>query len=149
MKLNFLCGQRILEDYINLDAQPLPGVDTLYHVSPFYPKLPFDDNYFDEIYANNAVEHIANINALIQEFYRISKNKATWYILTPGYLDENSWNDPTHFSHWSKKILEFYVKNGCFEGRRYEPALIEYRVQGDNEHGLEFFVTVLKSEVIE
>jgi hypothetical protein len=75
--------------------------------------------------------------------WRVSVDGATWYILTPGYRDPNSWNDPTHFSHWGDKILEFYTAEG-FDQRRYEPALLTYRLVGDVDHGLEFFVTAQK-----
>ena len=146
MKLNFLSGNHPLEGHVNLDGQRLPGTTKVAWIDPWYPKLPFRADTFEEIYANNAVEHIANPNALIQEFWRISKNGARWYILTPGYRDPNSWNDPTHLSHWADKMLDFYTEWG-FDGRRYGPALISYRFEGDNDHGLTFHVIARKTGI--
>src|SRR5579875_3762974 len=131
--------------FINLDMQLLKGVDVIAYIDPFRPIIPFRDDSFEYIYFNNGPEHILNINQLIQEMYRISKDNAEWYLLTPGYLDPNSWNDPTHYSHWTRSILQFYTKEG-FDSRRYEPALLEYKVNGDESHGLEFFVRVVKEK---
>ena len=143
IRLNLGSANRPMPGFVNLDMQELPGVDKVYRVDPWWPQLPFDDDSVSEIYANNFVEHIADTNTLIQEMWRVSVDGATWYILTPGYRDPNSWNDPTHFSHWGDKILEFYTAEG-FDQRRYEPALLTYRLVGDVDHGLEFFVTAHK-----
>jgi SAM-dependent methyltransferase len=143
IRLNLGSANRPMPGFVNLDMQELPGVDKVYRVDPWWPQLPFDDDSVSEIYANNFVEHIADTNTLIQEMWRVSVDGATWYILTPGYRDPNSWNDPTHFSHWGDKILEFYTAEG-FDQRRYEPALLTYRLVGDVDHGLEFFVTAQK-----
>jgi hypothetical protein len=143
IRLNLGSANRPMPGFVNLDMQELPGVDKVYRVDPWWPQLPFDDDSVSEIYANNFVEHIADTNTLIQEMWRVSVDGATWYILTPGFRDPNSWNDPTHFSHWGDKILEFYTAEG-FDQRRYEPALLTYRLVGDVDHGLEFFVTAQK-----
>jgi SAM-dependent methyltransferase len=141
--LNLGSAYRPRAGYVNLDMQALPGVDVVYEVDPWHPKLPFADESFSEIYANNFVEHVANTNALIQELWRVSVNGAHNYILTPGYRDVNSWRDPTHFAHWEERILDFYTRDG-FDGRRYSPALLTYKLMGDNDHGLAFDVTMIK-----
>src|SRR5579875_2878475 len=111
-----MCGSRIIDDFINLDMQLLKGVDVIAYIDPFRPIIPFRDDSFEYIYFNNGPDHILNINQLIQEMYRISKDKAESYLLTPGYLDPNSWNDPTHYSHWTRSILQFYTKKGLIAG---------------------------------
>lgn len=141
--LNLGSANRPKEGWVNLDMQALPGVDVLYRVDPFCPRLPFLDDTFLAINANNFVEHVCDMNALVQEMWRVSVNGAQWYVLTPGWRDPNSWNDPTHFSHWGDRILEFYTREGC-DGRRFGPALLSFRLIGDVDHGLEFFVTAHK-----
>jgi hypothetical protein len=143
LRVNLMCANRPIPGYVNLDMQDLPGVDMIYTIDPFHPRLPFQDDSVCEIEWNNGPEHVFNINEMVQELWRVSHDKATWHLLTPGYRDVNSWRDPTHFSHWEERILDFYTATG-FDGRRYEPALLEYRLVGDNDHGLEFFVTAVK-----
>lgn len=144
--LNLLSGLKPKADFVNLDGQRLPGVDVLCWIDPFRPRLPFRDDAFEGIWADNAVEHFADTNRLVQEMWRVSRDGARWYVLTPGWRDPNSWNDPTHLSHWGAEILQFYTREG-FDGRRYGPALLAYERRGDVDHGLEFFVTVRKPGV--
>jgi predicted SAM-dependent methyltransferase len=56
MKLNIGCGKKILEGYVNLDKIKLPGVDVVQDLNK-YP-WEFQDNTFDEIYADNVMEHL-------------------------------------------------------------------------------------------
>lgn len=141
--LNLGSANHPMQGYVNLDMQDLPGVDMVYEVDPWNPVLPFDTDTFSKIYANNFVEHVANTNRLVQEMWRVSVDGAEWYVLTPGWRDPNSWNDPTHFAHWGSKVLDFYTEAG-FDGRRYEPALLTYNLRGDDDHGLEFLVRAIK-----
>lgn len=142
-QLNIMCGLRPIPGYVNIDMQNLPGVNLQYYIDPYHPSLPWPDSSVECIYWNNGPEHILDINALIQELWRISKNGATWYLLTPGYRDRNSYIDPTHYSHWTSNTLDFYTFHG-FDGRRYEPATLSYVLKGDDDHGLEFDVRVIK-----
>lgn len=148
IRLNLGCANRPLPGYTNLDMQALPGVDVVHRVDPFYPKLPFPDDSVEEINSNNFNEHICDTVALINEFGRVSIDGAQWYILTPGYRDINSWRDPGHFSHYEERCLEFWTEEG-FDNRHYTDAFrIEYELHGDNDHGLEFFVTVKKRRTL-
>ena len=143
LRVNLGCGGRPYDGYVNVDMLPLPGVDVVHRVDPFYPKLPFEDSSVERIEANNFVEHIADTVALVNELWRVSQDAARWHILTPGYRDVNSWRDPGHLSHWEERCLEFFTEAG-FDSRRYGPAILSYRLAGDNDHGLEFLVTVHK-----
>ncbi|HPC10341.1 MAG TPA: class I SAM-dependent methyltransferase, partial [archaeon] len=67
MKLNIGCGKKILKGYINLDVVKLPGVDIVHDLNK-YP-WPFKDNYFDEIYADNVLEHLDDIIKPIEEIW--------------------------------------------------------------------------------
>ncbi len=145
-RLNLGSALRPMEGWTNLDMQELPGVDVLYRVDPFYPVLPFRDDVVSAIEANNFVEHVADTNRLVQEMWRVSVNGAEWHVLTPGWRDPNSWNDPTHLSHWGAEVLQFYTREG-FDGRRYGPALISFVRRGAIDRGLEFLVTVHKPGV--
>ena len=142
-RLNLGCADRPLPGYINLDMQDLPGVDIVHRVSPFRPELPFRDDVFSAIEANNFVEHVADTVRLVTEMWRVSRDGARWRILTPGYRDVNSWRDPGHLSHWEERCLDFFTRPG-FDGRRYPPAVISYTVEGGNDRGLDFSVTVHK-----
>ena len=52
-KLNVGCGSDIREDYLNVDARELPGVDVVADVR----QLPFEPRSVDELYASHTIEH--------------------------------------------------------------------------------------------
>lgn len=142
--LNLGCANRPMEGWLNLDMQALPGVDVVYRVDPIYPRLPFLDGIFEAINANNFVEHILDTVTLVNEMGRVSVDGAKWRILTPGYRDPNSWRDPNHMSHWESHFLDWWTEAG-FDSRHYTDSFrVEYTLQGDDDHGLDFWVVVHK-----
>ena len=46
-------------DHVNMDIVPNHGVDI---VADLEEKLPFADDRFDEIYADNVLEHVKNLD---------------------------------------------------------------------------------------
>lgn len=56
--------------------------------------LPFDENYFDEIYCNLVLYHIEDINRALSELYRVLKPSGKILFLVPEY-------------RWLKEIIEW------------------------------------------
>lgn len=76
-------------------------------------KLPYTNNYFDEIYCKSVLEHIKNLGIFIEECYRVLKKGGKIWIRTDyaGYL-------PFHLlkGHEHNKELEVHYKNGAEYG---------------------------------
>lgn len=92
-RLNLGCGHNVMKDYVNLDIVKGPGV--IVHNIEKFP-YPFDDNTFEEILCNHVLEHINNMNKVINELWRISKNGAKIKILSPHALGPSFFCDPSH-----------------------------------------------------
>lgn len=45
-------------------------------------KLPFPDNYFDEVYSNNLLEHLQNVGFVLKEMVRVLKKREQLVIIT-------------------------------------------------------------------
>jgi predicted SAM-dependent methyltransferase len=74
MKLHLGCGDKHIENYINIDIRYLPGVDEVNNVR-FLRK--YKDNTIDEIYASHVLEHFSR-----WEYKNVLKR---WFeILKPG-----------------------------------------------------------------
>ncbi len=105
-KLNLGCGNNILENYINIDMINLEGVDLVTTLED--SKLPFEDNSIDEIVCDHILEHIYNFVPLMEELYRICKNKALIYVNVPYYKYEGAFRDPTHRRFFTERTFDYF-----------------------------------------
>jgi ubiquinone/menaquinone biosynthesis C-methylase UbiE len=80
-KLNIGCGKDIKKDYINLDKAKAPGVDVIHDIDQ-YP-WPFEDNYFDEVYGRDVIEHVKDLFKAMMEIKRICKDDAVVRLIVP------------------------------------------------------------------
>lgn len=109
-KLNLGCGKNIKEGYTNVDIHPLSGVDKAFDFN-FFP-YPFSDNEFEEILADNVLEHLDDIPQVMKELHRISKPGGAVRIIVPYYNCYGAHNDITHKHYFSHLSFEpFYKKN--------------------------------------
>lgn len=69
-------------------------------------KIPFPDNFFDEVYSKNLLEHLKNPNRVLCEMYRVLKKKGKLVIITDnaGFW---GWHIP-----WSKTHYGGYEEYG-------------------------------------
>tara|TARA_B110000046_G_scaffold29575_1_gene31116 strand:- start:537 stop:806 length:270 start_codon:yes stop_codon:yes gene_type:complete len=71
--------------FIEVDILKLKGVDIVHDLN--YTPYPFENNVADEISMNNVLEHINNTFRVIDELYRIGKNKCIINIAVPYFID--------------------------------------------------------------
>lgn len=92
-KLNLGCGNDIKPGYVNMDRYNANGVDIVYDLEKF--PYPFKDNTFDEIFAQDIIEHISPFFDVMNELHRISKNKTILKIQVPHFSSATAF----HTSH--------------------------------------------------
>ena len=111
---------------INVDIVKYPGINCL--ADAHY--LPFKDNTFDIVVANQLIEHCINPPLMIKEAIRVSKNKVIittpnmhclrhllQYIIRRGFLV----NEPEHLYGWT-----FYYMNNLMKAMEIK----NYRISG-------------------
>lgn len=109
-KLNFGCGKDIKKGYTNADVSQLEGVDKTFDFNVF--PYPFPEDEFNEILADNVLEHLDDIPAVMKELHRISKPGGAVRIIVPYYNCYGAYNDITHKHYFSRLSFEpFYRKN--------------------------------------
>ena len=86
MKLNLGAGNDIRENYVNHDLVGLKGIDLIHDLN-IYP-WPISDNSFDEIIANDLLEHLDDFMKAMEESHRILKPGGIFKIRVPYW---NSW----------------------------------------------------------
>lgn len=114
-KLNLGCGSDIREGWTNLDIAAIDGVDIVHDINTL--PLPFGDDEFDYILAQDILEHLEYI-PLLEDLYRILKSGASLEIRVPHFTSRYNFNDPTHKKMFSSKTMDFFV-TGAPDGREY------------------------------
>lgn len=86
-KLNIGCGTRILGGYINLDVRNLPGVNVVHDLRK---PLPFPDNEFDYVLAEDILEHfpLEKTAPVFLDWIRVLKPGGTFELFVPN-LDKH------------------------------------------------------------
>lgn len=85
---------------------PLHGVDVVHDLRIF--PWPFAEEQFDEVYADNVLEHLPDTVKTMEEIYRITKPGAGIFIGVPYWNSFEAWGDPTHVKLFSEEIFEFF-----------------------------------------
>ena len=110
--LNLGSGDKILQDCTNLDIVSGDGIDVVHDLEK--TPYPFQDNEFDEVYANHVLEHIGNIDGLFSELQRICKDKAVVKIVVP-YFCSPAYNiDPSHRRKFNLQTCEAYTPDSNY-----------------------------------
>ena len=121
MNLNLGCGKDIRKGYVNLDWAKLPGVDVVHNIEKF--PWPFDDNTFDEVVANQVLEHVADLIKTMEELYRISRPGGQIKITVPYFSSPQHHNDPTHKRKFTYNTFEYFTDKSDFS--YYSKARLE------------------------
>ena len=105
-KLHLGCGHVIKDGWLNHDIAELPGVDVVHDLRTF--PWPFEDGQFDEVFADNVLEHLRDTTRTMEEIYRITKPGAKIFLGVPYWNSFEAWGDPTHERLFSEEVFEFY-----------------------------------------
>jgi hypothetical protein len=107
-KLNLGCGMDYRSDYINCDCSESVNPDLVVDLED---KLPFEDNYADEIIIYHTLEHIYNFTYLVHELHRVSKPGSIIKVKVPFYSSWGQYNDPTHVRFFTPFTFNFFRQN--------------------------------------
>jgi hypothetical protein len=116
-KLNIGCGFKKLDDHWNVDIEPKCNPDQIVDLETF--PWPFEDNYFEKITADNIIEHLGQdpkvFTKVIKEMYRVSQDKATWYVEFPHHRCDLFWDDYTHVRPLTEKTFRMFDQQTNFD----------------------------------
>jgi SAM-dependent methyltransferase len=119
-KLNLGSGKDWREDYFNVDFDPYWEPDG---VLDFGQPLPFgkpletqrfgaivlENNSFDEIIANDALEHIPSLMTAMHSCLNLLKVGGLFRISVPYDLSWGAWQDPTHVRAFNERSWLYYT----------------------------------------
>ena len=105
-RLHLGCGRITKEGWLNHDIAMLPGVDVVHDLRKF--PWPFRDGQFEEVFADNVLEHLPDTVRTMEEIYRITVHGARVFIGVPFWNSFEAWGDPTHQRMFSEEMFEFF-----------------------------------------
>lgn len=104
--LDLGCGNRKRPGAIGLDINPHTDADVV-HDLDHYP-YPFEASSFDEIFADNVIEHLDNVIRVMEELHRISKSGALIKIIVPFFRAKWAFIDPTHKHFFTVESMTYF-----------------------------------------
>jgi SAM-dependent methyltransferase len=101
------CGKRKRSNATGIDINPRSDADILHDLNQ-YP-YPFTDNRFDEVYADNILEHLEDVMKVMIELHRITKPDGFIEITVPFYPHRNAYTDPTHKHFFGVHSFDYFI----------------------------------------
>lgn len=105
--LHLGCGYKKIAGAIGIDILKSSQADIIHNLDKF--PYPFKSSMFNEIIAENVVEHLENIPKVMAEIHRISKNGAKLLITTSHFTSVDSFTDPTHKHFFTSRSFDYFV----------------------------------------
>lgn len=125
-KLDLGCGNRKREGAVGIDCNPRTCADVIHDLNVF--PYPFETSSFDEIYADNTLEHLDNPIKVLEELYRISKSDALIRIDVPYFRAKWAYVDPTHKHFFTTESFS-YFDHSHINNRLFPYSNAKFRVE--------------------
>jgi hypothetical protein len=113
-----------MDGWVNLDSQPLPGVDLVFDLETCRHKpIPLDHDCVDQFLVSHIAEHIVDVLPMMQELHRVAAPGAQCEIRVPYGGHDRAWEDQTH-------VRAYYEGSfGYFSQPHYHSS--DYGYRGD------------------
>jgi SAM-dependent methyltransferase len=142
--LDIGCGRKKLAGAVGLDRHRLPGVDV---VADLDGGLPFCAESFDAVSANQVLEHVGDLVALVYEVHRVLRPGGVLVAHVPYFRSSWAHIDPTHVRSFTINSMDYFVSGtDCHRDYRFgEPAFRRMEVILDNDFRTRVVRTVFAS----
>ena len=118
--LNLGSGKDWRENYFNVDFDPYWEPDAVLDFGKPLPinqsldtdrfgKIVLENNFFDEIIANDSLEHIPNLMMAMSSCLNLLKVGGSFHISVPYDLSWGAWQDPTHVRAFNERSWLYYT----------------------------------------
>lgn len=107
--LDLGCGNKKMQDAIGIDINPKTDADIIHNlnITPY----PLAESTFDEIFADNVIEHLDNVVNVMEEIHRISKPDGIIVIKVPYFRSRYAYIDPTHKHYFTVDSFSYFDPN--------------------------------------
>ena len=103
------CGRKPHPGRIGIDRLDLSEVDIVADLEEGLPFLP--DNSVDRIYSQSLLEHILNLDRLMNEIWRVLKPVGQLHVFVPHFSNPFFYSDYTHVRFFGLYSFEYFSKS--------------------------------------
>jgi len=129
VKVDIGCGTLKTPGFVGVDRFPLPGVEV---VCDLAQGIPFANDSVDYLLASHSLEHISDLPAMIQEIFRVCRDRAIVTVISPYYATGLNHANPYHKQVFNEHTSRFFTVHGV--APRVAPE--EYAFPHAHEWGL-------------
>lgn len=115
--LHLGCGMNKIPGAIGIDINKKSHADVIHNLNIF--PYPFQANQFDKIIAEHIIEHLEDIPRVMEEIYRISKNRARVIITSAHFSSLDSFTDPTHKHFLTTRTFDYFTPGTALYNYQY------------------------------
>ena len=103
-KLNLGCNRNPLPGWVNVDIEPVEGIDV---ATDLEQRWPWEDDPVHYIRAVDIVEHLHDAIHTMNEAWRVLGHGGVFEILVPSTDGRGAFQDPTHVSFWNQNSFYY------------------------------------------
>ncbi len=118
--LDLGCGLRKRPGAIGIDVNPRSQADVIHNLNVL--PYPFHENCFNEIIADNVIEHLDDVVRVMEELYRIGKPSAIITVVVPFFPHRQANTDPTHRHFFGIHSFDYFIPGTANAGFQYSDA---------------------------
>lgn len=112
-RLNLGCGKKYDHGAVNVDIRTSEVRADVWHDLNIRP-WPFEDDTFEEVIAQDVIEHLRDIIPTMEEIHRICRPGAVVRITLPHFSCANAYADPTHQHYFSLFSFDYVTGERAF-----------------------------------
>lgn len=137
-------GDKTRDNAVNVDITKYDKVDLIWdlEIMPW----PFEDNSFDEVWAEDIIEHVDDPFSMMEEIYRVCKDGAKVHIVGPHFMSANLPADLTHKRGFNERTFDhFDHSSATWQRYKYTNANFKILKAFKDEHkNMEFTLKAKK-----
>ena len=122
--LDLGCGNKKREGAVGIDFNDRTAADIVHNLNVF--PYPIEDSSFDEIYLDNALEHLDDVMRVMEEVYRICKTGGLVKVIVPYFRSQWAFIDPTHKHFFTVDSFAYFDPDHII-CKRYDYTLARFK----------------------
>lgn len=106
--INLGCGAQKYEGVLGMDVLPKENVDIVHNLNE--TPWPIETSSVDVILGFHVFEHLADLNKIMEEVYRVLKPGGRLVIEVPYFRHVGAFQDPTHCHFFTSQTMAYFYE---------------------------------------